>query len=124
MKWTGGVIQWRHSHKVSTLRYLFLTLFVALFDFHVDQLIAVYCSKWLFSFCECLAAEKNMVWREAAAANAIKSLGKAIYVGTISVSPIIPGLGKGSIEKKRFLSGIARMMGGGSTHARIFWPSF
>ena len=26
--------------------------------------------------------------------------------------------------KKRFLSGIARMMGGGSTHARIFWPSF
>ena len=33
-------------------------------------------------------------------------------------------LGKGSIEKKRFLSGIARIMGGGSTHARIFWPSF
>ena len=31
-----------------------------------------------------------MVWREAAAANTIKSLGKAIYVGTISVSPIIP----------------------------------
>ena len=33
-------------------------------------------------------------------------------------------LGKGSTQKKRFLSGIARMMGGGSTHARIFWPSF
>ena len=33
-------------------------------------------------------------------------------------------LGKTSIEKKRFLSGIARIMGGGSTHARIFWPSF
>ena len=34
-------------------------------------------------------------------------------------------LGKTSIEKKRFLSGIARMMGGrGSTHARIFWPFF
>ena len=28
------------------------------------------------------------------------------------------------MEKKRFLSGIARMMGGGSTHARIFWPFF
>ena len=26
--------------------------------------------------------------------------------------------------KKRFLSGIARMMGGGSTHARIFGPLF
>ena len=26
-------------------------------------------------------------------------------------------LGKGSTEKKRFLLGIARMMGGGSTHA-------
>ena len=35
-----------------------------------------------------------------------------------------PDLGKGSTQKKRFLSGIARMMGGGSTHARIFWPSF
>ena len=33
-------------------------------------------------------------------------------------------LGKTSIEKKRFLSGIARIMGGGSTHARIFWPLF
>ena len=35
-------------------------------------------------------------------------------------------LGKGSIEKKRFLSGIARIRGGGrgSTHAQIFWPSF
>ena len=32
--------------------------------------------------------------------------------------------GKGSIEKKSFLSGIAQIMGGGSTHARIFWPSF
>ena len=27
-------------------------------------------------------------------------------------------------RKKRFLSGIARMRGGGSTHARIFWPFF
>ena len=34
-------------------------------------------------------------------------------------------LGKRSIEKKRFLSDIARMRGGGgSTHARIFRPSF
>ena len=34
-------------------------------------------------------------------------------------------LGKGSIEKKkRFLSGIARIRGGGSTHARIFGPLF
>ena len=27
-------------------------------------------------------------------------------------------------EKKRFLSGIAQIRGGGSTHAPIFWPSF
>ena len=33
-------------------------------------------------------------------------------------------VGKGSTGKKRFLSGIARMMGGGSTRARIFLPSF
>ena len=33
-------------------------------------------------------------------------------------------LGKRSIEKKRFLSGIARMREGGSTHTRIFWPPF
>ena len=33
-------------------------------------------------------------------------------------------LGKTSTAKKRFLSGIARMMWGGSTHARIFWPFF
>ena len=35
-------------------------------------------------------------------------------------------LGKTSTEKKRFLSGIARMRegGGGSTHARFFWPFF
>ena len=33
-------------------------------------------------------------------------------------------LREGVNEKKRFLSGIARMMGGGPTHARIFWPSF
>ena len=31
---------------------------------------------------------------------------------------------EGLNEKKRFLSGIARMMGGGSTHARIFDPLF
>ena len=31
-------------------------------------------------------------------------------------------LGKTSMKKKRFLSGIARMRGGGSSHARIFWP--
>ena len=35
----------------------------------------------------------------------------------------IISLGKGSIEKKRFLSGIARIRVG-STHAQIFWPSF
>ena len=33
-------------------------------------------------------------------------------------------LGNTSIEKKRFLSGIARMRRGGSTHARIFRPPF
>ena len=33
-------------------------------------------------------------------------------------------LGKASMKKKRFLSGIARMRGGGSTRARIFWPFF
>ena len=31
-------------------------------------------------------------------------------------------LGKTSMKKKCLLSGIARMRGGGSTHARIFWP--
>ena len=36
----------------------------------------------------------------------------------------VKNLREGLNEKKRFLSGIARMMGGGSTHARIFWPSF
>ena len=33
-------------------------------------------------------------------------------------------LGKTSMKKKCLLSGIARMRGGGSTHARIFWPFF
>ena len=33
-------------------------------------------------------------------------------------------LREGLNEKKRFLSGIARIRGGGSTHARIFGPLF
>ena len=33
-------------------------------------------------------------------------------------------LREGLNEKKRFLSGIAQIRGGGSTHARIFWPLF
>ena len=33
-------------------------------------------------------------------------------------------LGKGSSEKSRLLSGIARKWGGGFTDARIFWPFF
>ena len=32
--------------------------------------------------------------------------------------------GRGQLKQKRFLSGIARIMVGGATHARIFWPSF
>ena len=35
------------------------------------------------------------------------------------ISRFLALLGKTAIVKKRFLSGIARMMGGGSTHARI-----
>ena len=35
-----------------------------------------------------------------------------------------PWEGKTSEEKKRFLSGIAQIRGGGSTHAQIFWPLF
>ena len=32
--------------------------------------------------------------------------------------------GRPQLKKKRFLSGIAQIRGGGSTHARIFWPPF
>ena len=38
--------------------------------------------------------------------------------------PCIKPLGKASIEKKRFLSGIARIMGGGVYPCPNFWPSF
>ena len=39
---------------------------------------------------------------------------------------VFDGLHKGRdpMKKKRFLSGIAQKMGGGSTHGRNFWPSF
>ena len=47
--------------------------------------------------------------------------------GTFSVhqdTRVLRVLGKTSMKKKRFLSGIAQMMWGGSTHVRIFGPLF
>ena len=50
---------------------------------------------------------------------------KIVYKSAICDKFLVCISGKRSTEKKRFLLGIARMMGGGgSTHARIFWPSF
>ena len=44
--------------------------------------------------------------------------------GASQLSIVCLILGKTSLGKTRFLSGIARKGGGGFTHARIFWPFF
>ena len=46
------------------------------------------------------------------------------FTETTTVNKVCPIREDINWRKKRFLSGIARIMGGGSTHARIFWPSF
>ena len=57
--------------------------------------------------------------------------GDAFYDETYTKAVVLEGIRDRSghsyirediMEKKRFLSGIARMRGGGPNHARIFWP--